>query len=291
MITSNDALPEPTGLAEPKGSGPTGEDRSIRTLFISDVHLGSPYAQVGPLVDFLHSCRPEYVYLVGDFFDGWRLKRRWLWKPEYTAVLRRLTELAAGGTRIRYTPGNHDEFLRTFLHDYRFVEVRDEFIHRLADGRRVLVLHGDRFEDRASDSRWVATLGANGYDLLMWIDHRLGQALRRLGRDPLQLSLRVKYRLKRVLEFVAEFENAVAKHARSRGCEGLVCGHIHMPIICELEGLLYCNSGDWIEHCSALVEYANGELDLRYASGKTARATRAFRWSAKAPGPDLVPAG
>ncbi|MGL4463337.1 MAG: UDP-2,3-diacylglucosamine diphosphatase, partial [Planctomycetia bacterium] len=205
---------------------------------------------------------PEQLYLVGDFFDGWRLKRRWYWNRTYTRILARLIELSKMGVKIYYAPGNHDEFMRDFLCDLRLVEVCDEFVHTTADGRRFLVLHGDQFDGVIRKARWLSLLGDVGYNLLMGFDGRLNAVRRAMGLSYYCFSGAVKRSVKRVTSAVCDFENALVRAARGRDCDGVVCGHIHTPVVSNLDGITYCNTGDWVENCTALVEYADGRLEL-----------------------------
>lgn len=238
--------------------------RPIRSLFISDVHLGCKHSQAKELLEFLKQHQPKYLYIVGDFIDGWRLKRRWRWLTDYDALLHHLVALRQSGTRLFYTPGNHDSFLRGFLQslcDVRLVSIRDQFIHRTADHRRFLVLHGDQFDGVEHHAQWLALLGCIVYDALLTLNRFINR-LRGKATDPYAFSASVKRRVKWLVRHFSRFESRLASAARNHRCDGIICGHIHVPRIADLDNLIYCNTGDWVENCSALVEFDDGRLEL-----------------------------
>ena len=234
----------------------------IRSVFISDTHLGSRFSRAAPLLQFLRRQQPEFLYLVGDFIDGWALQRRWYWPPVYTEILKRLETLGETGTCIRYTPGNHDAFLRTFRVDHPLVEIQDEFVHRCVDGRRLLVLHGDQFDEVETHGRWLSKIGSVGYDVMLAADRSLNGALRRLGAPPIPISRFIKQSVKRIVQFLSGLEKRAVAHAAESECSGVICGHIHVPKVAQFDDSLYINLGDWIENCTALVEYGDGRLEL-----------------------------
>ncbi|MEM1060766.1 MAG: UDP-2,3-diacylglucosamine diphosphatase [Planctomycetota bacterium] len=251
------------------GVGPPDLDR-VRAVFVSDVHLGCEYARADAFLAFIESVRPDVLYLVGDFIDGWRLKKRWYWVPAYDDILGRMVTLIDGGTRVCYTPGNHDEFLRDFPIHVDGVTIRDEFVHQTADGRRVLVLHGDRFDVFERQAKWISVVLTFAYDWLLWANRLVGFGRGR-GRPDYAFSAAVKSRAKWVARFFSDFERSVAKHAKRVDCVAAVCGHIHKPSMQAVDGVLYANSGDWIEHATALVEYDDGRLELVEADGQRYR--------------------
>ncbi|WP_417747606.1 UDP-2,3-diacylglucosamine diphosphatase [Rosistilla oblonga] len=233
-----------------------------RTLFISDIHLGSRFCQVGPLLDLLDRCLPQHIYIVGDLFDDRRLSRRFRWTADYTRLIARLFDFGVSGTSIHYTPGNHDTFLRSFAEDYRLVEIRDSFIHQCADGRRLAVLHGDQFDVVEKKMRWLSELGSTAYEILLATDRSLNWMLRLLGGRPVRLSRSLKVGVKKIVQRKSGFHDKVYQYAGQMNCEGVVCGHIHNPEMQSLDGVLYCNTGDWIEHCTAMVEWPDGKLQI-----------------------------
>ncbi|MFI4874167.1 MAG: UDP-2,3-diacylglucosamine diphosphatase [Blastopirellula sp. JB062] len=240
----------------------TMKNSRVRTLFISDVHLGCRYARVEPLLDLLNRHDPEYVYIVGDFIDGWRLRKRWHWEPIYNAILSRLFDMSEAGSRICYAPGNHDDFLRDFRFNFGFVEIADEFIHRCPRGRRFLVTHGDKFDQVESKAKWLSVCGSFAYDSLCWLNQRINHWLRYFKMRSLPLAAMVKKRVKAAVTFVSDFETNLVNHARDLQCNGVVCGHIHTPALDQRDDITYCNTGDWIENATALVEYEDGRLEI-----------------------------
>jgi UDP-2,3-diacylglucosamine pyrophosphatase LpxH len=248
---------------------------AVRTVFISDVHLGHKHAQGIALLRFLEKVHPESLYLVGDIIDGWELRRRVRWSDSCTRVLAQLADMAASGTRLYYTPGNHDAFLRdrstlSFVTDrFDFVEIADEFVFEAADGRRLLVTHGDRFDVIETSARWLSVALGAFYGKCLSANCWLSFLLRRKGKSPYQLCAVGKRLVKRFVRFMSRFEASLLEHARRRGCDGVVCGHLHTPKISELDGMVYCNTGDWVEHCTALLEAGDGTLSLVQFYGKT----------------------
>ncbi len=242
---------------------------AIRTVFISDVHLGHQHSQGIALLRFLEEVRPESLYLVGDIIDGWALRRRARWSDVCTRVLGQLAEMAAAGTRIYYTPGNHDAFLRDrnalrFVTDrFEFLEIEDEFVFEAADGRRLLVIHGDRFDFFETSAQWLSVALGAFYNRCLSANRWLSDfVLRRRGQSPYQLCAAGKRLVKRFVRFLSRFESSLLEHAKTNGCDGVVCGHLHTPKIVERDGLVYCNTGDWMEHCTALLEAGDGTLSL-----------------------------
>lgn len=234
----------------------------VRTLFFSDLHLGCPYARVEPFLDLLNQHEPQYIYIVGDFIDGWRLRKRWHWEPVYNAILSRLFEMSQTGTKIFYTPGNHDDFLRSFRFKFDFVEIADQFIHHCPNGRRILVTHGDKFDQIEKKAKWISVMGSFLYDSICWADQRVNRWRRHhnLSRWPLAAS--IKKNVKSAVQFVSDFEDSLMLHAKSLDCQGVICGHIHTPIVVEKHGITYYNTGDWIENSTALLEFADGRYEI-----------------------------
>ena len=242
--------------------GRHGSATRVRTVFVSDVHLGSKYSHAERFLTFLNSVEADQLYLVGDIIDGWRLQRSWRWPPIYHRIMHRLMQLSVVGTQIHYTPGNHDEFMRQYLADFGFVKVDDEFIHTTANGRRFLITHGDKFDDVECGSQWFSKIGASAYDFLMWVNHMVNLARRPFGFRELRFSCRVKQQFKHAVTFMSNFEKRLADYARENTCDGVICGHIHAPELSHREGITYGNTGDWVENCSALVEHYDGELEI-----------------------------
>ncbi len=245
------------------------DSHRIRAIFISDLHLGCRYANAAALLAFLKGKKPDYLYLVGDILDGWKLKRGWYWNDTYSFLVRRLIGLLKHGTVIRYCPGNHDEFLRGLPEQFGFsrfgsIEVADEFQHELADGRTALVMHGDQFDTVVRHHRWLTLLGDVGYDALLLLNRVFNAVRQRFGFGYWSLSAYVKRQVKRATSFISNFEDVITRYAAGKDCDTVICGHIHTPRIARRNGIQYCNTGDWVESCTALVEYADGRLELMH---------------------------
>ena len=236
-----------------------------RAIFISDLHLGTPGCQADALLSFLKHNSSDYLYLVGDIVDGWQLKRRWHWPQAHNDVIQKLLRRARKGTRVVYVPGNHDEFARQFVnHQFGGVELLEEAEHTLADGRRLWLTHGDYFDAVVQYAKWLAHVGDNLYELTLKLNRYLAKLRNHLGLQYWSLSAYLKHKVKSALNYVTSFEDALAQEAKRRGFQGVVCGHIHRAQIRDIEGVLYCNDGDWVESRSALVEHFDGALELLF---------------------------
>lgn len=239
----------------------------VRSLFVSDVHLGSKHSQADAFLDLLERYEPRHLYVVGDFIDGWKLKRRWRWRESYDRIIQRLMTLKRSGTQLYYTPGNHDGFLRDFLANFGVLELRDRFVHEAADGRRFLVMHGDQFDKIEQSMQWLSLIGTYAYDLLLSTNYWLNWA-RGKKHDRYAFCGMVKRRIKGLVRHVSDFEAQLIEAAASEKCFGIICGHIHSPRILHLDNLAYMNTGDWVENCTALVEYDDGSFELMRNDGR-----------------------
>jgi UDP-2,3-diacylglucosamine pyrophosphatase LpxH len=235
---------------------------SVRSIFISDLHLGSHFCRCEELTAFLSDHQPENLFLVGDFIDGWALQRQWHWPEIYRPLLQRIAQLADRGTRVHYTPGNHDNYLRQNLGRRQSILIHDEFVHTCADGTRLMVIHGDQFDDVESRVQWLSRVGAKVYEAMLFGDRLVGRLCRTVGYVPKPLSHRIKRGVKNVVQRVSGFERRLVAHAKISDCSGVVCGHLHRPQDRMLGSTRYINLGDWIENTSALVEHADGRLEL-----------------------------
>lgn len=234
-----------------------------RTVFVSDVHLGCRGCEAERLLAFLRSVNAERLVLVGDIVDLWSLKRSVYWPAAHQEVLRTILALARRGTEVIYVPGNHDAACREFCGvEVAGVEVHREFVHVAADGRRYLVMHGDSLDGAVQFSGALRRFGAFMYDVMMWLGRGVHAARRLLGLGRWSLATWVKERVPEARTYVDRFERAAAHAALRRGLDGVICGHIHRPGVREVDGILYCNDGDWVEHCTALVEDRSGRLSL-----------------------------
>ena len=253
-------LPPWLALPEPHGFRPK---RRYRTVWISDVHLGTRGCNATLLIDFLRAIDCETLYLVGDIVDGWRLRKGWFWPDSHNEVVRRLLKMAHRGTRVVLIAGNHDEMLREYAGlSFGGVELALEAVHLTADGRRLLITHGDSFDGVVLYARWLAFLGDKAYCLLLRANIVVNAVRRRFRLPYWSLSSYLKKRVKNAVAYVCNFEDAVAREARSRGFDGVVCGHIHCAEIRMIGDVTYYNDGDWVESCTALVEDAQGALSL-----------------------------
>ncbi len=234
-----------------------------RTLFLSDLHLGFPRARVQELNSFLREVEAECIVLVGDIVDALSLSRRLFWNAEHMQVVRTLLARRRAGTRLIYMPGNHDASLGVLAEMLQGqIEVHREWVHRTARGERLLVLHGDRFDGEMPCSPWLQRLGDALYEATVMVSHNFNNVRRALGRPYWPLAERLKLRVGTSARYVDAYEEIAARHAREQGYDGVVCGHIHRANLRRIAGTLYCNTGDWVESCSAVLENRGGELEL-----------------------------
>ena len=234
-----------------------------RTLFISDCHLGSSGAKAEQLARFLKQVECDTVYLVGDVIDMWRLKQRWYWPDAHNTVMRRLLKMSHKGTTIVYIPGNHDEAARPFCGlAFGGMQMAKEAVHVTADGRRLLVTHGDQFDLVVRNSRLLALAGTVGYEMLLKINGAYNFGRRVFGLPYDSLSQAIKARVKSACKFISNFEQALVAEARAGGFDGVVCGHIHKAEQRRIDEIEYLNCGDWVESCTALAEHEDGRIEL-----------------------------
>jgi len=235
----------------------------FRTIFISDIHLGTSGCQAKRLLEFLKATESDKLYLIGDIVDGWQLKRRWYWHQTHNDVVQVVLKKAKKGTKVIFVPGNHDESIRQFIGmDFGGIKIRDELVHKTADGRKLLVLHGDRFDGVIACAKWLAYVGDSLYTLILKFNQYYNSWRARVGLPYWSLSQYLKLKVKNAVSYITSFEQALADEARKKGLDGVICGHIHKPEIREIDGILYCNDGDWVESLSALIEEPTGQLKL-----------------------------
>ncbi len=236
-----------------------------RSIFISDVHLGTRGCRADFLADFLNQVSCEQLYLVGDIIDGWRLRKSWYWDAHHDQVLRLILRHARAGTEVTYIPGNHDEMFRDWLPlglEIANIRLRKEAVHVTADQRRLLVIHGDEFDSVVRYAKFLALLGDGAYTAALVVNRWFNVARRRLGYPYWSLSVWLKRQVKEAVKAIDRFEVALAGEARRRGLDGVVCGHIHHAEMRDVGGVQYLNDGDWVESCTALVEHHDGRLEL-----------------------------
>ena len=248
-----------------------------RAIFISDCHLGTPGCQAGALLDLLRRTESDFLFLVGDIIDGWQLKRRWYWHQLHNDVVQKVLRKARKGTRVVYVPGNHDEAARHYVGvEFGGIAIRAEATHVTATGRRLLVTHGDRFDAVVTCAKWLALLGDRLYTAILALNQYFNAARARLGLPYWSLSRFLKLSVKNAVRYITAFEDALAREARTRGFDGVVCGHIHHAEMRMIGEILYCNSGDWVESLTALVEAHDGTLSvLRWSEVTPVAATPA----------------
>ncbi len=257
---------------------PGDEPRRWRAIWISDIHLGTRDCKSVFLLEFLKHNESDTLYLVGDIIDGWRLKTSWhYWDQTQNDVVQKILRKARRGARVVLVPGNHDEALREFsgMH-FGGVEVALESVHETADGRRLLVVHGDRFDGIVRHAKSIAVLGTWAYDAALRVNHWFNLGRRLFGLPYWSLSAYLKHKVKNAVEFIAKFEDEMIAETKRRGLDGVICGHIHHAEIRDSNGVLYCNDGDWVESCTALVEDFDGRLNvLRWAEERRRLGARA----------------
>ncbi len=238
------------------------EKKRYKTIFISDTHLGSKGAKTEFLAEFLKYNQCEKLYLVGDIIDGWRLKKRMFWPQSHTNVIRRILTLSKRGTDVIYVTGNHDDFLRRYSGlNFGNIQLCDEAVFE-NQGKRYLVIHGDKYDSVIQTQKWLAFIGDWGYETLVVLNRHFNRLRHKMGMGYWSLSSYVKQRVKKAVSFISAYEKAVIEDCREQGHDGVICGHIHHPEMRELEGIEYINCGDWVESCTAIVETLDGELKL-----------------------------
>jgi UDP-2,3-diacylglucosamine pyrophosphatase LpxH len=235
----------------------------FRAIFISDIHLGTPGCQAEHLLDFLRHTESDELYLVGDIIDGWQLQRRWYWQQSHNDVIQKVLRKARKGTKVTYVAGNHDEGIRQFIGlAFGGIEIVNEAAYHTKDGRMFLVTHGDLFDAVVQGAKWLAHLGDGAYNLTLKLNQWFNHARAKLGLPYWSLARFLKDRVKNAVSYITNFEEALAHEAKRRGYAGVVCGHIHKAEVREIDGILYCNDGDWVESLTALVETEEGELKV-----------------------------
>ncbi len=237
---------------------------AVRSVFLSDIHLGTRACKAELLIDFLREYPAQYLYLVGDIVDFWAMRRGIHWSAAQNTVVQKILRRARHGERVIFIPGNHDEALRDYVGaSFGDITLHAEYVHETADGRRFLLIHGDEFDEVTRHHRWVALLGDAAYGALVRANVVWAWVRRQMGRPGYwSLAGHVKRKVKKALEFRYGFEDAVMRSVRDRGLDGVICGHIHWAAIKEVEELLYVNCGDWVDSCTAIVEHADGRLEL-----------------------------
>jgi UDP-2,3-diacylglucosamine pyrophosphatase LpxH len=239
------------------------ETKQVRSIFISDLHLGTRGAQAELVLDFLREYDAPRIYLVGDIIDGWRLKSGWYFPQSHNDVIQKLLRKVRKGSKLIYVTGNHDDFLRDFTGlQFGGITLVDEIVHQTADGKRMLVIHGDLFDLVVRNAKWLALLGDWAYGVALALNMLINKVRRRLHLPHWSLSAWAKLKVKNAVNYIGEFETCLASEARRHNADGVICGHIHHAADREIDGLRYINTGDWVESCTAFVEHHDGRFEL-----------------------------
>ena len=236
--------------------------RSVRTVWVSDLHLGTRTSNAGAFLEFLRNHEIGTLYIVGDLIDVWQLRRGIYWPQEHNDVIQKILRAARKGTRVIYIPGNHDEFVSRFCGLYGHIAIQKHAIHTAADGRRIFVMHGHELDTVVQNVRWLAFAGDLGYQFLLSLNPAINFARRRLGLGYWSLSAYAKKRVKDAVSFIGEFEKAVVRYAGQYGTDAVLCGHIHSAAVRQFGDVTYYNCGDWVESCTALLENHDGLIEL-----------------------------
>ena len=238
--------------------------RRYKTIFISDLHIGSTQCQADTLLDFLKHNESEKLYLVGDIIDFWALSKRVYWPRDHNTIIQKILRKARHDTKVIYVPGNHDENVREYdEHVFGDIEVRNSIVHTTVDGKRFLVVHGDEYDTIAKYHQWIAKLGSKGYDFLLEVNRAVRAVRRVMGiQSHFSLAAYIKFKVKNAVQFISDYEESIVMTLKDEGLDGVICGHIHHAEIKELDGFLYVNTGDFVESCTAIVEHDCGRLEL-----------------------------
>jgi len=234
-----------------------------RSVFISDVHLGTQACQAEEFLKFLKSFECEKLYLVGDIIDGWEMHKRMYWPQAHNDVIQKLLRKSRKGTEIYYIPGNHDEFLRSFgMQLLGNVNLVPDTVHISPSGKTYLVIHGDQFDVVVRNAKWLAHVGSWAYDVAISLNIVINKTRQLLGLPYWSLSAWAKYKVKSAVNFIGNYEESLTEFAKSKNVDGIICGHIHHANICDMNGIKYMNCGDWVESCTAIVEHYDGRFEL-----------------------------
>ena len=237
--------------------------QDIKSLFISDCHLGFKHSKAELLLQLLKQYNPENLFLVGDIIDGWELSRKSYWENTYSFIIRRIIGMIKRGTRVVYITGNHDEFLRKYVpNNFGNIELVNECVYESASGHKMLIIHGDIFDQRTAKLGFIYHLGSRAYSYAIWFNNLYNRYCKRFGLKNCHVSKVLKRNTKKVVNFINNFEDFMVEYTLERGCDSIVCGHIHHPEIKQVGQVTYYNCGDWVESCSAIVEHLDGKMEL-----------------------------
>lgn len=232
-----------------------------RTVFVSDLHLCSKDCKINEFLEFIRLVKCDKLYIIGDFFDIWLLKKRWLWSAEYNHIIQRLLKISRKGTEVIYIPGNHDEMFREYVdHSFGGIRIALNDTHKTANNQVFFVTHGDEFDAIVKYNKWLAVVGSHAYDYLLFFNRFINWTRSWFGLDQWSLAAYAKKKVKNAEIYINRFQEAVIQEAIKRNTTGVICGHIHTPILCDIAGKTYCNTGDWVENCSFVVEEMDGAI-------------------------------
>jgi UDP-2,3-diacylglucosamine pyrophosphatase LpxH len=235
----------------------------FRTVWISDIHLGTKDCKAKELLEFIKHCRAKKIYLVGDIIDGWALKKRWFWPQEHNDVIQKLLRQARKGTEVIFIPGNHDEFARQFCGlNFGGIQVRHDDVHVTADGKKLWVTHGDLYDNIMQYARWIAFIGDRAYTFALWLNRAFNRIRLKLNYPYWSLSQYLKHKVKAAVSCITAFEDLLIREAKNKQCDGVVCGHIHKAELRIIDHITYANDGDWVESMTALIENHDGSLQI-----------------------------
>jgi UDP-2,3-diacylglucosamine pyrophosphatase LpxH len=235
----------------------------FRTVWISDIHLGTKDCKAKELLEFIKHCRAKKIYLVGDIIDGWALKKRWFWPQEHNDVIQKLLRQARKGTEVIFIPGNHDEFARQFCGlNFGGIQVRHDDVHVTADGKKLWVTHGDLYDNIMQYARWIAFIGDRAYTFALWLNRAFNRIRLKLNYPYWSLSQYLKHKVKAAVSCITAFEDLLIREAKITQCDGVVCGHIHKAELRIIDHITYANDGDWVESMTALIENHDGSLQI-----------------------------
>lgn len=256
---------------------------NVRSIFLSDMHLGTRGCQAAMLLDFLNQCDADQIYLIGDIIDGWRLKARWYWPESHSEVMNCLLAKIRDGAKVFYIPGNHDEFANDWpvLENVGF-RVASRCIHRGANGKSFLIVHGDEFDVISTRARWLALLGDYGYQFILSMNRVINRWRQRAGLPYRAYSAWIKLKIKMAVRFISDFESELIRETERLGLDGVICGHIHHAALHDADGFFYINTGDWVESCTAVVENLDGAFEIiRWAESEETyeREPKRRRWA------------
>ena len=242
----------------------------VKSLFILGSHLGCSHAKSDHFLNFLKSIEPENLFLVGDIIDGWKMKNKLYWTDEYTMIFKRILGMIKHGTKVYYITGNHDEFMRKYSGvNFGNVEILNEYVYETLNKEKLLIIHGDIFDNITVKSKWLYYLGDKAYSFAMWTNLLFNKIRKLFGYEYYSLSSKLKQSVKKAVNFVNDFEQSVIQYTLNKECSGIVCGHIHTPIIKKIDDINYYNCGDWVESCSAIIEDYSGELKLIFPKNES----------------------